>query len=74
MSGVKIGPMATAARRVARTTARKLGNADVSGSLGKHVEVGQGGDYKCVKLGADFPHSQRPGRGNQGHRDVSRQA
>ncbi|MBF6161359.1 hypothetical protein IU438_04785 [Nocardia cyriacigeorgica] len=58
VSGVKVGHTVKAARRVAsntaRTGARKVGNTYVSGSFEKHLEVGQGGDYKGVKLGAEF--------------------
>ncbi|MBF6210703.1 hypothetical protein IU487_06525 [Nocardia puris] len=62
MAGTKVGATATAARRAARsaaaTGARKAASsargAYVSGSFEKHLEVGQGGDYKGVKLGAEF--------------------
>jgi len=32
----------------------KIGDAYVSGSFTKHLEVGQGGDYKGAKIGAEF--------------------
>ncbi|MFC6014096.1 hypothetical protein [Nocardia lasii] len=62
VAGAKVAGTAKAARKVARgaaqTGARKVSagarGAYVQGSFEKHLEVGQGGDYKGVKVGAEF--------------------
>lgn len=62
VSGAKVGSTAKAARRAARSAtasgARRVSagvrGAYVSGSFEKNLEVGQGGDYKGVKIGAEF--------------------
>ncbi|WP_277371170.1 hypothetical protein [Rhodococcus rhodochrous] len=48
----------TAARAATKTGATKVtkgvGKSYVSGSFSKHLVVGQGGEYKGVKVGAEF--------------------
>lgn len=57
-AGTKVKATAKGARTVARsaskTGAKKVRSSYVSGSFTKNLEVGQGGDYKGVKVGAEF--------------------
>ncbi|KXO91301.1 hypothetical protein [Tsukamurella pseudospumae] len=61
-AGSKIGSTAKGAKSAANTAAKtyskkvgkSVGNAYVNGSFEKHLVVGQGGDYKGVKVGAEF--------------------
>lgn len=43
-----------ATKSSAKKVGGKVGDAYVEGSFTKHLEVGQGGDYKGVKVGAEF--------------------
>ncbi|MFE6919702.1 hypothetical protein ACFVAV_01520 [Nocardia sp. NPDC057663] len=62
VAGAKVSGTARSARRVARSAARTgahkvsagVRGAYVQGSFEKNLEVGQGGDYKGVKVGAEF--------------------
>ncbi|WP_236723218.1 hypothetical protein [Prescottella equi] len=61
-AGTKVSTTAkgarTAAKAATKTGARKVAtgvsNSYVSGSFTKNLAVGQGGDYKGVKVGAEF--------------------
>ncbi|AFA73689.1 hypothetical protein GPOL_c26680 [Gordonia polyisoprenivorans VH2] len=61
-SGTKVTNAASAAksattasvRKAARSAGSKASDAYVSGSFTKNLEIGQGGDYKGVKVGAEF--------------------
>ncbi|MFZ2175373.1 MAG: hypothetical protein WAW17_15350 [Rhodococcus sp. (in: high G+C Gram-positive bacteria)] len=61
-TGTKVANTAKGARTAAKSSTktgatkspRGVGKSYVSGSFSKNLVVGQGGDYKGVKLGAEF--------------------
>lgn len=57
-AGTKVTTTAKGARTVAKaaakTGARKVGSTYVNGSFEKNLEIGRGGAYKGVKVGAEF--------------------
>lgn len=57
-AGTKVASTAKGARIAARaatkTGAHKVGRTYVKGSFEKHLAIGQGGEYKGVKVGAEF--------------------
>lgn len=54
-AGSKVASSTKAATATAGKKATKsVSNAYVKGSFEKHLTVGQGGDYKGVKIGAEF--------------------
>ena len=64
-AGTKVTSAGKAAKSVGKTGAKKVAaaarNSYVRGSFEKHLEIGRGGDYKGVKIGAEF--RSRAGRG-----------
>lgn len=57
-AGTKVSATAkgarTAAKAASKTGARKVRGSYVHGSFEKNLEIGQGGEYKGVKVGAEF--------------------
>lgn len=53
VAGVKVATKA-AGRAVGRKATRKVRQSYVKGSFEKNLEIGQGGAYKGVKVGAEF--------------------
>ena len=49
-----VGSTKAATANAGKKASKSVSNAYVKGSFEKHLTVGQGGDYKGVKIGAEF--------------------